>query len=154
MNFYLEQPPQPNMLTPEEIQKGKKFKCTNCDKAFKSRPGLRMHFKKNHGDYQPPIKKLKCDRCDKRYKSKLGLKLHLKSHIEGLLKCTMCDKSFRSGLGLKLHFEKHFNEDGTPAQPQPQQQAQPQPQPQPPTVVQVTQPTQVQMLMSSISGGI
>ena len=69
----------------------KRYKCTQCDMAFKNTPMLRYHEKVVHNKIFD-----QCDTCGKTYSTASSLKAHVKIAHEGIRKypCKLCDKAY------------------------------------------------------------
>jgi hypothetical protein len=84
------------------IQKGKKFQCQLCPKAFTRRFDLKRHVDVVHKN----IPLFKCEICSKSY----GYRGKLKSHVDTVhknlkpFKCQYCPKTF----GRNWHFKRHL----------------------------------------------
>jgi Zinc finger, C2H2 type/C2H2-type zinc finger/Zinc-finger of C2H2 type len=112
-----------------------KFICgfENCNKAFKSKIGLREHAAKHTGEYKftckdcdkkfllrsyfvahqrihfnAKQKKFPCSLCSKTFKSKQNLIDHENCHL-GLkfFKCEICEKSYTTKTHLDIHLKSH-----------------------------------------------
>ena len=55
-----------------------RFQCKDCERSFRSQPGLWHHTKSKHEGF-----KYACNQCDKQYTQKQNLKAHIQSKHEG-----------------------------------------------------------------------
>ena len=103
----------------------REFKCTQCDRAFNSKPELRNHLKIHHAESVAstqegkngtageeenikPLGKHECELCGKRFTKKNNLTRHVQSHMNlREFKCTLCDKAFNTKPELKYHLKLH-----------------------------------------------
>ena len=88
------------------LPNAEKFKCTKCNKSFKTKKGLSTHYNM-HTD------KFKCTYCNLRTQSKSELTNHIRCHTgEKPFKCTLqsCTMSFRTQTHLTMHMKSHRNE--------------------------------------------
>ena len=66
------------------------YKCTNCNKEYKSRDSLYVHNRSEH-----EMKKYNCNMCEYSAKQKSNLSTHIKAvHFDERYLCKLCD--FRS----------------------------------------------------------
>lgn len=105
------------------------FKCTLCDKRFKT-VGQRIGHMSTHttqNDYEVdfenhfpffilrlifhscPFHSIQCDICHKHFKSARILHGHKKIHGERQFNCGFCDKKFNRKYHLSLHLKRHTN---------------------------------------------
>lgn len=86
----------------------RRFKCDECDKAYRTRSGLKGH-KIYHGE-----RKYKCHLCAKCYHEKAKLQIHLKTHRKEYdFICEVCAKEFVTQSALNVHMDKHTGEKVT-----------------------------------------
>ena len=84
----------------------KPYKCTVCDKSYKDRKSLKVHYRTHSGE-----KPFQCDLCDKAFSQRPGLKSHYRIHTgEKPYKCDLCNKSFSQKTGLNSHYRSHTGE--------------------------------------------
>ena len=76
------------------------FQCTTCRKAFVSKPVLKRHHIQMHSAVRP----FECKRCDKAFTTKYDLNEHIKNHT-GVrpFKCPDCNTTFMRKHHLKQH---------------------------------------------------
>ena len=94
------------------------YKCTDCEKAFRVKENLVLHFKHVHlgvkyaqrpkKPYKPKPRK-QCPKCDKSFQNNSLLKDHIDVVHEGKIPyvCPHCGKGFKSGKGLTGHIAIH-----------------------------------------------
>lgn len=89
------------------------FKCTKCDKVFRSRFLLRSHTRQIH----PAEQYLKCPKCTRVCLAQATLDRHLLVHDDDKPRpCAQCDKVYKSLHGLNRHIRRaHGNERSTRA---------------------------------------
>ena len=85
----------------------KPYKCTQCEKSFKSRDGFKTHLLKHTGE-----KPYQCDQCEQRFSCKGYRRHHIqRMHaVEKRHKCSECDQAFAMKQDLIRHFRKHTGE--------------------------------------------
>lgn len=77
------------------------FKCTQCDKTYKSRKDLNQHFLIHS---KPKILSFVCSLCEKRFSSQGLLTVHLRHHTgERLFACSYRDNRALTNSVLKSH---------------------------------------------------
>lgn len=75
------------------------YSCNFCQKAFKTKPHLKIHQIVHSESYQ-----YKCDVCQKAFKSKQALRIHQTVHSSvRLYHCKNCHKTFKTMHCLKSH---------------------------------------------------
>ena len=80
------------------------FKCTICEKSFKTEKHLIWHGRYHQQDNEPST----CSICNKLFQSKYRLDKHKLIHKYENCICAVCQQSFASQDDLKLHIsEKH-----------------------------------------------
>ncbi|XP_030047957.1 zinc finger protein 431 [Microcaecilia unicolor] len=84
----------------------KPFKCSECDKCFKTKAELQQHEKTHTGE-----KLFKCFECDKCFSRQAYLYVHEMIHTgEKPFKCSECDKCFSLKCNLRQHKMTHTGE--------------------------------------------
>eukprot|EP01083_Nonionella_stella_P093360 261617_1 len=81
----------------------RKFKCTLCEKCFKSRRSVKQHLR-SHNDERP----CQCNLCGKSFKSHWNLKEHHMMHSDERT-FNLCDKSFKFRSRLNKHQRRTHN---------------------------------------------
>lgn len=78
----------------------RKFKCTSCDKAFRTKDGLRKHVKYSHESPLP----IKCAVCSYTTSIKHNMTRHVRQHERGF-RCGVdgCSQTFGSRDSLHTH---------------------------------------------------
>lgn len=88
--------------------------CPECDSAFDTNRGLRIHYGKKHDD-PPPWRdtsgEFECPACSDKFDSKSGLHIHYGKRHDGSapweddkIDCPECTDSFGSDRGLRIHY--------------------------------------------------
>ena len=82
------------------------FKCSLCEKAFKSARYLRLH-----GRVHTSVRSFKCSHCDKTFKAKNDQARHnTETHsCERPFKCSHCEMTFVRSIHLENHERTHKN---------------------------------------------
>ena len=77
-------------------------KCEICDKEYKTRNGLRLHFVKFHDEQKG---QQQCNVCNIKFSCQSKLNSHMKSVHEDKNhhKCNECGKSFTRESNMKTH---------------------------------------------------
>nr|XP_033817579.1 flt3-interacting zinc finger protein 1 [Geotrypetes seraphini]XP_033817580.1 flt3-interacting zinc finger protein 1 [Geotrypetes seraphini]XP_033817581.1 flt3-interacting zinc finger protein 1 [Geotrypetes seraphini] len=82
------------------------FQCSECDKSFRFRSGLRRHFA-----CHTQLKPFGCPHCSKNFKHSFNLANHIRCHTgERPFHCTQCPKRFRDSTSLLTHQVVHTGE--------------------------------------------
>ena len=82
---------------------GKKFNCTQCDKAFSTSSHLKVHEFSYTGE-----KQFGCTKCYKAFSTSSDLKRHMFSHTgEKLFDCNQCIKAFSRSSHQTKHKPSH-----------------------------------------------
>merc|ERR1719186_351192 len=82
--------------------KDRPYKCTECDKEYKTRFNLNEHMRDRHSGEHT------CPECGKVFASKRNMQQHVKNVCtveEGKFKCTECGESFKFSQNLKTHIK-------------------------------------------------
>jgi len=89
-----------------DFEKSTRFKCTICDKSFRSTGNYSYHMRKHKG------RQYSCEFCEKRFYTQSQVKSHLQSHNKEATKvvCPVCGKGFHYQSGLYYHMKMHTNE--------------------------------------------
>ena len=84
-----------------------KYKCTECDKGFRSSTDLARHNSRIHSGEKP----YKCHMCDNAFSESGDLNTHMRVHTgDKPYKCHMCDKAFSQSGDLNTHMRVHTGE--------------------------------------------
>ncbi|XP_075152090.1 uncharacterized protein LOC142226100 [Haematobia irritans] len=106
-----------------------KFKCDQCDEAFRNSRDLRGHMYKHtgiicdicdksftqlaalkaHKIRHTGVKDYKCKECGKEFFNKISLNEHVKGHVLPVV-CEVCGKRFRNSTLLRDHMLRHRGE--------------------------------------------
>ncbi|XP_062544311.1 zinc finger protein 267-like [Armigeres subalbatus] len=82
----------------------KPYKCCHegCDKAYKTRPGVTIHYRNQHSGEK--LYKCSYGGCDKSYACSQLLKVHVRKHtLEKPFKCYYCELHFHSASHRSIH---------------------------------------------------
>ena len=79
------------------------LKCEICDKEFKNKNGLRVHFKNAHNF----LREHQCNVCQKVFQMRSQLSLHLKIVHDFVTEhhCNICQKVFQFNSILNSHMK-------------------------------------------------
>ena len=81
---------EPNFQTELNDANSSTFNCTQCEKAFASKPGLKYHTRSQHEGTQ-----YECNQCQYQTHHPVKLSYHVKSKHEGInYACNQCNKQF------------------------------------------------------------
>ena len=88
-----------------ETADGKPYKCTECDKSFTRKTGLKLH----HDVVHLGLRIHSCTECEKTFSTASKAKFHIKMHKEGKpFACQYCNQGFTNKRNLLAHEKKHF----------------------------------------------
>lgn len=81
-----------------------RYKCTICQKSFKSRNNCKYHLFCDKTRAKP----FKCNQCDKQFITLAHMNYHQSTHnVEKRYPCTQCQKVYSGEIALKKHLKKH-----------------------------------------------
>lgn len=81
-----------------------RYKCTICQKSFKSRNNCKYHLFCDKSRSKP----FKCNQCDKQFITLAHMNYHQSTHnLEKRFQCTQCQKVYSGEIALKKHLKKH-----------------------------------------------
>ncbi|XP_055373805.1 zinc finger protein 415 [Condylostylus longicornis] len=83
---------------------GDQYKCTICDKIFRSRQQQYYHL---HCDKPEESRPFKCGECFRGFSKAGHLKYHLKTHSVEKSICSLCKKEFSNKATLDKHLMRH-----------------------------------------------
>lgn len=81
------------------------YKCSICEKSFKSRNNRKYHVFCDKSRSKP----FKCNQCDKQFITIAHLKYHRSTHDthNSQFTCQHCNKTYLRDIALKKHLRKH-----------------------------------------------
>ncbi|KRK05179.1 uncharacterized protein Dyak_GE28322, isoform A [Drosophila yakuba] len=83
------------------------FSCSHCPKSFRTKAGLKTHFRLHTGE-----RPFKCSLCPKSFAYKCVRQRHMLTHTgERPFKCSRCPKAFSICHNLKVHMQIHEREE-------------------------------------------
>jgi hypothetical protein len=93
-----------------------RLKCTECSKVYFHIDGLKAHMKISHNKRKPPYQ---CYFCSKAATCKSALVTHMRKHTKekSLNKCQRCLRTFRTFYQFKEHIELKSCTKGDPGNP-------------------------------------
>ena len=128
-------------LLKKEFIQTMSFNCDSCDSTYKSKPGLRAHYKTAHLEERHKCnicsitrtqrsalfhhmrevhgmnggnKKIKCNKCDYTTSHKVQLKTHIEAIHENIkrFKCTFCTYETYHKIVMKRHIDSLHGKEG------------------------------------------
>lgn len=92
------------ITTTEDADGAVRYKCTICQKSFKSRNNCKYHLFCDKTRSKP----FKCSQCDKQFITLAHMNYHQSTHnLEKRFPCTQCQKVYSGEIALKKHLKKH-----------------------------------------------
>lgn len=93
------------ITTTEQGDGTTRYKCTICQKSFKSRNNCKYHLFCDKSRAKP----FKCNQCDKQFITLAHMNYHRQSthNVEKQFPCTHCKKIYSGEIALKKHMKKH-----------------------------------------------
>lgn len=94
-----------HIITVSDSSKIIGYKCSICDKSFKSRNNRKYHVFCDKSQSKP----FKCNQCDKQFITIAHLKYHRSTHDtdNSQFTCQHCNKTYLRNIALKKHLRKH-----------------------------------------------
>lgn len=81
-----------------------RYKCTICQKSFKSRNNCKYHLFCDKTRSKP----FQCNQCEKQFITLAHMNYHQSTHsVEKQFPCTQCQKVYSGEIALKKHLKKH-----------------------------------------------
>lgn len=81
-----------------------RYKCTICQKQFKSRNNCKYHLFCDKSRSKP----FQCNQCGKQFITLAHMNYHQSTHsIDKRFPCTQCQKVYSGEIALKKHLKKH-----------------------------------------------
>lgn len=95
------------ITTNENDGDAKRYKCTICQKTFKSRNNRKYHVFCDKTRSKP----FQCNQCDKQFITLAHMNYHQSTHnINKQFACSHCHKIYSGPIALKKHMKKHQSE--------------------------------------------
>lgn len=92
------------ITTTDDADGAVRYKCTICQKSFKSRNNCKYHLFCDKTRSKP----FKCSQCDKQFITLAHMNYHVHTHnLEKRFPCTQCQKVYSGEIALKKHLKKH-----------------------------------------------
>lgn len=97
-----------HIITTSENGDEVRYKCTICQKSFKSRNNRKYHVFCDKTRSKP----FQCKKCDKQFITLAHMNYHTQSthNTEKSFACTQCHKIYSGPIALKKHMKKHQSE--------------------------------------------
>lgn len=97
-----------HIVTTNGIGDAVRYKCTICQKTFKSRNNRKYHLFCDKSRSKP----FQCNQCDKQFITLAHLNYHQSTHNADKhhLSCPHCQKVYSGEIALKKHLRKHQSE--------------------------------------------
>lgn len=93
-----------HIITTKDSENAVRYKCTICQKTFKSRNNRRYHLFCDKTRSKP----LQCNQCDKQFITLAHLNYHQSTHdTDKEFSCPNCHKVYSGDIALKKHMKKH-----------------------------------------------
>lgn len=93
-----------HIITTSDNGDGPRFKCTICQKSFKSRNNCKYHLFCDKTRSKP----FQCNQCDKQFITLAHMNYHQSTHsIDKHFSCPHCQKVYSGEIALKKHMRKH-----------------------------------------------
>lgn len=96
-----------HIITTKDAEDVVRYKCTICQKCFKSRNNRKYHLFCDKTRSKP----FQCNQCDKQFITIAHLNYHQSTHnTDKHFSCTHCHKVYSGDIALKKHMRKHQSE--------------------------------------------
>lgn len=93
-----------HIITTNEDGEAMRYKCTICQKSFKSRNNRKYHLFCDKTRSKP----FQCNQCDKEFITLAHMNYHQSTHnTEKQFACSHCHKIYSGPIALKKHMKKH-----------------------------------------------